>query len=127
MIECVLDASAVLAFLHREPGYGEVERLLDAAAISAVNVAEVAAKLIDRGAQQEQVREAIAALGLRVVAFDEELAFRAAALAKPARSSGLSLGDRACLATAQALNLSAITADRSWSRLKLPINIQVVR
>ena len=54
-------------------------------------------------------------------------AFRTAALRNPTRKTGLSLGDRACLATALELNLPVITTDRVWSKLNLGIQIQVIR
>jgi PIN domain nuclease of toxin-antitoxin system len=40
---------------------------------------------------------------------------------------GLSLGDRACLALAETLGLSAITADRHWAQLGLSIDIRPIR
>ncbi|MBA3425206.1 MAG: PIN domain-containing protein, partial [Rubrobacter sp.] len=47
MSEVVLDASALLALLNREPGHEEVARIVPDAAISAVNLSEVAAKLAE--------------------------------------------------------------------------------
>ena len=49
MSDKALDASALLAMMHCEPGGDHVAGLLDDAAISAVNVAEVATRLIDGG------------------------------------------------------------------------------
>ena len=45
----VVDASAVLAFVNNEPGSEAVESVLDNAIISTVNLAEVGAKLVDKG------------------------------------------------------------------------------
>ena len=45
MAECVLDASAVLALLANERGAEQVQAALGSAAMSAVNLAEVLAKL----------------------------------------------------------------------------------
>jgi PIN domain nuclease of toxin-antitoxin system len=69
----------------------------------------------------------LAVLGLTVVPFTALLAFRAAELRNPTRKIGLSLGDRACLATALELGLPVVTADRVWSKLKLGIDIHVIR
>lgn len=43
------------------------------------------------------------------------------------RSVGLSLGDRACLATAHRLGLPTLTADTAWSELELDLEIQLIR
>jgi ribonuclease VapC len=46
----VLDASAVLAYLQQEMGYEKVREALEAGAVvSTVNLAEVYAKVIDKG------------------------------------------------------------------------------
>ena len=126
MIHCVLDSSAVLAFLLREPGCQIVGGILDEAAISAVNVAEVVAKLRERGVER-RIREAIRGLSLAIIDFNEELAYRAGEMRGATRHAGLSLGDRACLATAQSLGVRAVTADRKWSRLKLDVRINLIR
>ena len=49
----------------------------------------------------------------------------AASLVPVTRPLGLSLGDRACLALALARRIPAVTADRTWARLKIGINIQL--
>jgi PIN domain nuclease of toxin-antitoxin system len=43
------------------------------------------------------------------------------------REHGLSLGDRACLALAHRLELPVITADRTWSKLDLKLEIRQIR
>ncbi|MBI3697089.1 MAG: type II toxin-antitoxin system VapC family toxin [Acidobacteria bacterium] len=125
MSECVLDSSAVLAYLQREPGYKAVGAMLERAAISTVNVAEIATKLTERGALR--IQEAIQELDVQVIDFDEDLSYRVAALRPATRVAGLSLGDRACLATAQRLGVRAITTDQNWSRVQLDVEIQVIR
>lgn len=127
MNRCVLDASAVLAYLHEEPGSEKVSQLLDYAAVSAVNVAEVASKLADDRFSDEQIREAIGGLRITVIELDEQIAYRIAALRRATSQVGLSLGDRACLATAQSLRLPAVTAERSWALLDAGVEIQVIR
>jgi len=114
----VLDASAVLAYLQRERGHERVRfALAEGAAISAVNLAEVCAKVIERGVSSDEARWRIKALGLLVVEFDEEDAHRSAALYPKARAAGLSLGDRACIALGQRLGLPILTADQAWKRV----------
>jgi PIN domain nuclease of toxin-antitoxin system len=127
MISCVLDASAILAYLEEETGSKEVEKLLDEAAVSAVNIAEVASKLAERGAPPDRVRQTIQALGVEVIPCDEAVAYRIGELRSSTKTLGLSLGDRACLATALQHNVRAITADRHWKTVKVGARIQVIR
>lgn len=61
------------------------------------------------------------------VPFDDDLAFRAAALYRPTQALGLSFGDRACLALAQSRQAIAVTAEQAWSRLGLGIDVRVIR
>ena len=95
----LLDASALLAYLQRELGFEAVrEALREGAAISAVNLAEVAGKLKARGKDPERIVRRLLAMGLEVLPFTLEEALEAGALDPLTRPLGLSLGDRACLA-----------------------------
>lgn len=123
----VLDASAVLALLQNEPGADAVLASLAGATISAVNLSEVVARLADREVPAEDIRRAVAHLGLRVEPFDADAAYRAGMLRPQTRPLGLSLGDRACLALANALGVAALTADRQWRELALGIEIRSIR
>jgi PIN domain nuclease of toxin-antitoxin system len=120
MIKNVLDASAVLAVLNGERGEKKVVPLLAESAISAVNLTEVAAKLLEAGMSETSARLAIAVLGIGVIVdFTEDLAWEAARLRPFTKQYGLSLGDRACLALSIKLKVPAVTADKEWSKLKL--------
>ena len=128
MPHCVLDASALLTLLHQEPGSNKVVQAIeDGAAISTVNLSEVASKLNDLGAPEVVIQDAINALELTIVDFNAELAYKVGALRPQTRHIGLSLGDRACLALAQHLGLPALTTDRAWEGLSLGITVQVIR
>ena len=123
----VLDASALLALLNAEAGADMVAPFLDEAAISAVNLSEVAGKLVDRGVRPIDVRSSLDSLQLDVRAFDSEQAFLAGEL-RIAVPKAFALGDRACLALAVTLRASALTADRQWSELRLPgVKVTVIR
>lgn len=126
MNRLVLDSSALLAFLQREPGAEVVAEALDGAVISAVNLAEVATKLTERGASLSHIRRVVSALQVGVIDFDNVLSYRAAALRASTKDAGLSLGDRACLATAQSLGAAALTTDRSWTHVSVGVEIQVI-
>jgi PIN domain nuclease of toxin-antitoxin system len=125
--EIVLDASALMAVLREEPGAAAVEAVLDHAAISAVNLSEVQAKLVERGTAAELAWSSLVDLQLDVVDFDAAQAKVAGDLRRLTRPQGLSLGDRACLALAHALGLPAVTADRAWVGLEIGIEIRTVR
>ena len=123
----VFDSSAALAILLDEPRHRDFDAYLDSAAISAVNMVEVAAKLIDRGVTPVAMQAALGRLGFAVVALDSELAIQAALLREPTRKSGLSLGDRACLALARHLKLPVVTADRAWQDLDVGVEVLLIR
>jgi len=125
--EIVLDASALMAVLREEPGAAAVEAVLDQAAISAVNLSEVHAKLVERGTPAEIAWSWLVDLDLDVVRFDTPQARIAGDLRPLTRARGLSLADRACLALAQVLGLPAMTADRAWSGLAVGIEIRAIR
>ena len=80
MASIVLDASVILAHLGGEPGSERAEAFFGDALMSAVNLSEVVAKLVERGASLGLVRAALSRYGLQVAAFDEELAERTGAL-----------------------------------------------
>jgi PIN domain nuclease of toxin-antitoxin system len=125
--EIVLDASALMAVLREEPGAAAVEAVVDHAVISAVNLSEVQAKLVERGTASDLAWSSLIDLDLEVIDFDAAQARVAGDLRSLTRAQGLSLGDRACLALAQALGLPAMTADRAWAGLEVEIKIRTVR
>lgn len=128
MSSAVLDASALLAFLKREPGEAIVAPLLADAVISAVNLSEVVAKLAEDQLPARQLIPALlASSGLTVAPFDEEMAILTGDLRPATRAYGLSLGDRACLALAEHLHLPAITTETRWDGLPLQVDIRRIR
>jgi PIN domain nuclease of toxin-antitoxin system len=126
--ECVLDASAVLALIFKEPGADEVEQAFPDAMMSTVNFTEVVTRLCDRGMPATEVERTMAKLPLTLVSFTRPIAFAAGMLRRETRALGLSLGDRACLATAHVMGRPVLTADNAWRRLKTAsIEIRVIR
>ena len=129
----VLDASALIAYLRREAGFARViEAMEQGAAVSAVNWAETLSRLSDHGIRMEFVvselrRQGLLGQALTVWPLDEALAEEVARLRASTRSLGLSLGDRACLALARRLDLPALTADRTWTKLAPGIRVEVIR
>ncbi len=128
MNKIVLDASAILAVLIGEPGAGKLTpELLSTAASSTVNLAEVQSKLVSRGISPDEAWAATLAPLAEAIPFTAEQAKIAGSLIAETRAFGLSLGDRACLALALALQAPVYTADRSWKNLKLGLRIHVIR
>ncbi len=116
----VFDASALLAVLFQVPGADRAVALLEEgdATVSAVNQAEVVARLMDRGVGSDEADLAFRSLRIEVLPFTAEHALASGLLRPGTRALGLSLGDRWCLALAQALNAEVVTADRPWKALK---------
>jgi PIN domain nuclease of toxin-antitoxin system len=124
----VLDASALLAVLNREPGAEKLTpQLLSAAISSTVNLAEVQSKLVSRGIKPDEAWEATISPIRESAVFTDEQAKIAGSLIARTSAFGLSLGDRACLALGIALKAPVYTADRSWKNLKLGVRIHPVR
>ncbi|MCI0459646.1 MAG: type II toxin-antitoxin system VapC family toxin [Gemmataceae bacterium] len=125
MTDAVLDASALLALLRKEPGADRVQGTLGGACISAVNLSEVIAKLMEYGKRLEESVFHMDRLQIPVIPFDAELAKIAASLRASTRAAGLSLGDCACLALALARKLPAVTAERAWE--KCDVGVRIIR
>jgi|SRR5215831_5418579 len=128
MNKIVLDASALLAVLNREPGADKLTpQLLNAATSSTVNLAEVQSKLVNRGLSPQEAWEATLSPIREATAFTTEQAMTAGNLIVETRALGSSLGDRACLALGLVLGAPIYTADKSWKSLKLGLRIHVIR
>lgn len=123
----MLDASALMALLRREPCSDKVQAALAGAAISAANLSEVLAKAAEVPKGVEAAKAFLRGLQLPIVAFDEQQADIAAGLRPITRSLGLSLGDRCCLALALTRALPVMTADRGWAELQIGVDILVIR
>jgi PIN domain nuclease of toxin-antitoxin system len=122
-----LDASALLAYLFVETGHEQVAAQIEHCCISTVNLAEVAARFARDGHDPRAVCDRIGASSIEIVPFLTDAAATVAALAPLTHARGLSLGDRACLALAMEREIPALTADRAWSDLKLPVEIRLLR
>lgn len=127
MAEAVLDASALLAVVGSERGAERVLAHLSGARMSAVNLAEVLGKLTDLGMPLEFARDLVERLGPDIEPLDEAQAVDVAALRRPTRGLGLSIGDRSCLALAADRGVPAVTADRAWSGLDVGVEVVVIR
>jgi len=123
----VLDSSALLALLRREPGADVVRQVVRGSVISSVNWSEVFQKALALGLETRRMRQNIEALGLSILPFDPDDAENTALLWPETRRVGLSLGDRACLSLAQRLDLPALTSDSAWAVLDVGVEVQFIR
>lgn len=126
-MNAVLDASALLAFLHDEAGADQVAASLDSALVSAVNWTEVVQKALQRGVRVEGMATELAEIGVTFEPFTLAQADLAASLWDSTRHAGLSLADRACLALALERGYPVLTADRIWTKLELNLEIALIR
>lgn len=122
-----LDSSAVLALLFGEPGGDRVAPLVGESVISAVNLSEIIAKLIESGYRDDEAERAVDGFLPSVMPHDVPLAIETGALRRKTRRQGLSLGDRACLALARREGARVLTADRAWADLDIGVEIEVIR
>jgi PIN domain nuclease of toxin-antitoxin system len=125
MTAFVLDASAVLALLHREPGWEMVAERVAGAIIGTVNLVEVMDKLTQQDVSVQAAKDALDFLKLDIRDFTQPLAEMASALLTDTKPFGLSLGDRACLALARMENATALTGDRVWQQVEEVIGVEV--
>ena len=129
MPRSVLDASAALALILEEQGADlVVEAIRSGTGMSAVNVAEVAARLHQDGWTESEVGLVFESLGIEVLPFTREAALVSARLRTVTRRQGLGLGDRAALATGYLERCPILTSDRVWQRLDIPgIDVRCIR
>jgi len=125
--DTVLDASAVLADIYGEAGGDVARAALDGGRFSAVNLAEVVTKLIDDGLPANEVDFIARRLSCTVEPADRDRAVLSGLLQQQTRGSGISLGDRFCLALARELGLPVLTADRRWAEFELGVEVRLIR
>jgi len=117
----------LLAFLRGEPGAEEVATVPTRACISAVNLAETISKKVEYGKPLDDVAYQIDRLRIPVIPFDADQARIVASPWQATRATGLSLGDRACLALALKTGLPALTTDQVWGKVKVGVSVGVIR
>jgi ribonuclease VapC len=127
MNQVVVDSSAILAYLNREPGADVVLSLAANSIISSVNASEVQSRLMRKGADPKIAWGNIIVSVQAIIPFDAVQAEMAGSLVVQTDPFGLSLGDRACLALGLATRSPVYTADRAWAQLQVGVDVRLVR
>ena len=123
----VLDSSALVALLLREPGHEMVAGRLAEAAVSAVNISEVLARMSRENISPRALLPRLLQLGTSIVAFDAAQAVIASEIRERARGLGMGLADCCCLALAIHRGTPVMTADRAWNGLEVDLQIVMIR
>ena len=123
----VIDSSVVLAIVKVEHGNAAATDYVADAAISSVSLAEIVTKCVEWELDPDEAVAFVHGAGIDVHDFSGDDAILAGRLAKTAKKGILSLGDRACIATAIRLGATAVTADRVWATLDLPCPVELIR
>lgn len=113
-MKLLLDASALLAYLHQEPGMEPIAGRLAECGIFSVNWSEVMQKVLAKSIDTARVGELLRERELSIEPFTATQAEIAADLWSRISGLGLSLAERACLALAMDKSLPVLTADRTW-------------
>jgi len=123
----VLDASVFLAAVNEEPGGDSLVAYLPDSVIAVTTHTEVVTRLIDAEMPFEEAEELMSGFHVPAIDVTFGLAKRAAELRMATRAYGLSMGDRICLAVAETVGATAVTADRRWAEVKIGIPIELIR
>jgi PIN domain nuclease of toxin-antitoxin system len=122
----VVDSSALMAFVLKEPGADRVEAALGECIVSAVVLVECLSKLAAKGLDPNAIKAQLMTAGLQIEPFGDEGISAVVSLHRFAKQ-GVSLADRFCLGLALQRGLSVLTGDRPWAGLGLPLQIELIR
>jgi PIN domain nuclease of toxin-antitoxin system len=126
MNRVVLDSSALLAGLFLEEGAASIATVGPSILISAVSLAEVLLRAMDRGVPVSETESAIDRFALTVVPFDATQASTAARLPRAANNRDLPFEAWACLALAAVRNAPVVTANPIVAALRVGVSIELI-
>jgi PIN domain nuclease of toxin-antitoxin system len=125
-VTVVIDTSALMAFVKREPGADRVGDRLSEGIVSPVIFAETLSKLALQNFDERSARIDLLAAGLSVESFGPD-DVQGVVILNSLALRGISLANRFCLALALDRNLPVLTGDRAWANLGLPLQIELIR
>ncbi len=108
-----------------ESGSEMVTRCIPCSAISSVNLAEVASVLNKLGMPESEIDELFNTMDIEILVYDKVAAIATGGIRSITQKKGLSLGDRACLATAKQHKRIAVTADKAWLEFQHDIGLEI--
>ncbi len=114
----LLDSSVIIALLKKEPGWEFVDSVLAHSAMSSVNFCELVSVLARSNIPENEIDEITKDIIPEIIPFSEDIAVTAGKLIPLTKDYGLSLGDRACIATGLVYGMEIYTRDRIWLELK---------
>ena len=123
----LFDTSAIITLLKKEQGYELLEDLIASSVISSVNLSELVTILARNNVVESEIDAIITDIVPEIIPFSEHLAIEAGKLAAHTKNFGLSLGDRACIATGIYYNMTIYTTDKIWLELKSLADIVLIR
>ena len=87
--------------------------------------AELVSILAKKGIPENEIDDVINDIVPEIIPFCESLGIKAGKLSKFTTDYGLSLGDKACIATAEYYNMNVYTADKIWSKLEKNVSTTI--
>lgn len=125
MSKFILDSSAIVAVIKKEPGAHIVQPTIPCAIMSSVNVMEAVRVLQRHNFSYDTAASTLSLLIGEVISFDRQQSYQAASFEPIARQYGFSLGDCVCLALAREKQLPVLTADTAWKNAESHLNLDI--
>lgn len=126
MTECVIDASALIAILRKEPGHEQFQVHFLDACISAINFAECISDALRVDGSLEKLDSLFERMRTPIEPFTKSQARTAGFIHARSRKEKLSYADCACLALALDKGLPIITKDSVWQKLDLEVKFVIL-
>lgn len=123
----ILDSSALIAFLLREPGHETAALHRANSSMSSVNFSEVLTRMSRDEISPRTLAPRLIALGLTIIDFDAAQAVVAAGIGGLAQAHGVGRAECCCFALALHRSAPVLTADRAWTSLGFDIAVHLIR
>jgi ribonuclease VapC len=126
-IKYVVDASALLAVVLNEPYPEDLLDVFSESIITTINLTEVLTVLARKypSSDPEQIWSMVSNFIQHHYDVDSILAKKVLEISNVANDSGLSLGDKFCLALGSYLHLPIYTGDHVWKQLETELNVKI--
>ncbi|MEM7768728.1 MAG: PIN domain-containing protein [Pseudomonadota bacterium] len=126
-MRAVIDSSAILAALNREPGWQRSLEIMPGGLLLSISLGEVVMKLARYVDDRSVISATISEAALTPIDLDATLAFEAGLIDPRLVKGGLSMAERCCIAYAKANSIPAVTADRVWSDIAEPLGVEILQ